>query len=101
MPKTVATTADPESEEVELLFPSMTRSRMQELGLGNGDFRELGMEMKPTLIPVNKLQNWFKGFKIESIDLWVEGAVKSGNLTRLVVSVDGKAGCKVVFKPKA
>jgi hypothetical protein len=49
---------------------------------------------------VGDLKKWFKGYKVESIKLIIEGAVKDGNLTKLFVSFEGKGGCKITLKPE-
>ena len=50
-------------------------------------------------ISVDELLGWFKDFKIDSIELWIEGAWKSGNRTELFLSIEGKTGAKVTLKP--
>src|SRR5207244_7396907 len=50
-------------------------------------------------ISVDELLDWFKDFKIDSIELWIEGAWKSGNRTELFLSIEGKTGAKVTLKP--
>ncbi|SRR5713226_8628418 len=50
-------------------------------------------------ISVDELLDWFKDFKIDSIELWIEGAWKTGNRTELFLSVEGKTGAKVTLKP--
>jgi len=39
-------------------------------------------------------------FKIEKIEVWIQGAIESGNLVKLFVSVKADAGVKVILKPK-
>src|SRR5207245_2874433 len=50
-------------------------------------------------ISVDELLDWFKDFKIDSIEPWIEGAWKSGNRTELFLSIEGKTGAKVTLKP--
>jgi phosphatidylserine/phosphatidylglycerophosphate/cardiolipin synthase-like enzyme len=50
-------------------------------------------------ISVTELLDWFKDFKIDSIELWIEGAWKTGNRTELFLSLEGKTGAKVTIKP--
>jgi hypothetical protein len=47
---------------------------------------------------VSDLKKWFKGYKIETIELNIEGAIKDGNITKLFVSFEGKGGCKITLK---
>ena len=46
------------------------------------------------------LKKWFKGYRVESIELNIEGAIKDGNITKLFVSFEGKDGCKIILKPE-
>src|SRR2546428_5971258 len=50
-------------------------------------------------ISVDELLDWFKDFKVDSIELWIEGAWKSGNRTELFLSLEGKTGAKVTLRP--
>jgi phosphatidylserine/phosphatidylglycerophosphate/cardiolipin synthase-like enzyme len=50
-------------------------------------------------ISVEELLDWFKDFKVDSIELWIEGAWKTGNRTELFLSIEGKTGAKVTLKP--
>ena len=51
-------------------------------------------------IKLDELLKWFKSYKVDSIELSIEGTVKSGVITNLIVSAEGKGGMKVVLKPK-
>jgi len=50
-------------------------------------------------ISVDDLLDWFRDFKVESIELWIEGAWKTGNRTELFLSIEGKTGAKVTLRP--
>ncbi len=50
-------------------------------------------------VKLDEVLAWFKGFKIDSVDLWVEGVAKSGKVTELFLSLGGTAGLKVTLKP--
>ncbi len=41
-----------------------------------------------------------KGFKVDTIEVWIEGIVKSEGILQLVVSAEGKSGIKIVLKPE-
>ena len=50
------------------------------------------------------LTEFIKGFqlkdlKVAQIELWVEGMVESGKLTKLVVSAQGSGGMKIILVP--
>lgn len=89
------TTSSIESEdEVSLSF--LPSPRVEE-GLQKVGLREDLMEF---VTKVSDLKKWFKGYKVESIELNIEGAIKDGNITKLFVSFEGKGGCKIVLKPE-
>ncbi len=43
-------------------------------------------------IELNELVKWFKSFKIDSIELSVEGTAKTGTIPSLFISAEGKGG---------
>ena len=40
-----------------------------------------------------------KDYKVDQIELWVEGVVESGSVTKLVLSVQGSGGMRIILKP--
>jgi hypothetical protein len=54
--------------------------------------QQLGIkdELKKFTIRIDDLKKWFSGYKIESLELYIEGIVKDGNITKLFVSFEGK-----------
>jgi len=50
-------------------------------------------------LKLDELLDWFKDLNVDSIELWIEGAWKSGNRTELFLSLEGKTGAKVTLKP--
>jgi hypothetical protein len=89
------TTSSTEGEnEVSLSF--LPSPRVEE-GLQKVGLMEDLMEF---VTKVGDLKKWFKGYKVESIELNIEGAIKDGNITKLFVSFEGKGGCKIVLKPE-
>lgn len=56
--------------------------------------------VKKAAVELDELLDWFKSYKVESIELSIEGSVKSGGITNLIVSAEGKGGMKVILKPK-
>jgi hypothetical protein len=83
-----------DNEEVSLSFLPSPRV---EQGLQKVGVREDLMEF---VTKVSDLKKWFKGYKVETIELTIEGAVKDGNITKLFVSFEGKGGCKITLKPE-
>jgi phosphatidylserine/phosphatidylglycerophosphate/cardiolipin synthase-like enzyme len=51
-------------------------------------------------VRIDELLDWFKTLKIDSIELWIEGARTAGNKTELFLSTEGKTGAKITLKPR-
>lgn len=88
------TTSTDNEDEVSLSF--LPSPRVEE-GLQKVGIREDLMEF---VTKVGDLKKWFKGYKVESIELNIEGAIKDGNITKLFVSFEGRGGCKIILKPE-
>jgi len=43
-------------------------------------------------VRIEELLEWFKTLKVDSIELWIEGARTRGNKTELFLSTEGKTG---------
>ena len=56
-------------------------------------------ELMEFIARVEDLKKWFKGYKVGTIELYIEGAVNEGNVTKLFLSFEGKGGYKVILKP--
>lgn len=56
---------------------------------------------KSLRLRLEELLDWFKDLHVDSIDLWIEGAYRSGNRTELFLSVEGKTGAKITIRPFA
>ena len=41
-----------------------------------------------------------EGYKIEQLEIWVEGVASTGGITKLVISLEGKGGIKIVMRPQ-
>src|ERR1700751_4504738 len=54
---------------------------------------------KSLRLRLDELLDWFKDLNVDSIDLWIEGAFKSGNRTELFLSVEGRTGAKITLRP--
>jgi hypothetical protein len=92
--KTTTSATTNSEDEVSLSF--LPSPRVQD-GLEKVGYREDLMEF---VTKVGDLKKWFKGYKVESIELNIEGAVKDGNITKLFVSFEGRGGCKIILKPE-
>ena len=88
-------------DEVKLMLPEV------ENGNHRSDHEFLIMKKfdgKQTYV-ATKLSNFVKpfrraGYRVEQIELWVEGIAESDGVTKLFVSFDGWGGCKVILKPR-
>ena len=54
---------------------------------------------KSLRLRLDELLDWFKGLNVDSIELWIEGAYRSGNRTELFLSLEGKTGAKLTLRP--
>src|SRR3989442_12701719 len=50
-------------------------------------------------VRLDELLDWFKALRVDSIELWIEGAKTSGKNTELFLSTEGKTGAKIPLKP--
>jgi len=50
-------------------------------------------------VRLDELLDWFKPLKIDSIELWIEGARTARGKTELFLSTEGKTGAKITLKP--
>jgi len=50
-------------------------------------------------VRLDEILDWFKALKVDSIELWIEGAKTSGKNTELFLSTEGKTGAKITLKP--
>ena len=81
-----------DNEDIELVFPKKgVEEGLQEAGI----IDELVEKIK-----LDKLIEKFKGYKIDSIELNINGVAKSSGITSLIVSFEGSGGCKIILKPR-
>ncbi|HKI76044.1 MAG TPA: hypothetical protein VKA28_02475 [Candidatus Bathyarchaeia archaeon] len=65
-----------------------------------GDFQAAGLpSTKEFIASLKEIQDWFTGFHVEEIELSIGFGAKDGLVTKLFVSFEGKAGCKIILKP--
>jgi phosphatidylserine/phosphatidylglycerophosphate/cardiolipin synthase-like enzyme len=50
-------------------------------------------------VRLDELLDWFKTLRVDSIELWIEGARTSRGKTELFLSTEGKTGAKITLKP--
>jgi len=39
-------------------------------------------------------------YKVDQIELWIQGRTESGGVTKLFISLEGNGGCKVILRPR-
>lgn len=79
-----------QDEDVVLVFRPPENPAAQMAGIT--PFKSLRLKL-------DELLDWFKDLNLDSIDLWIEGAWKSGNRTELFLSVEGRTGAKITLRP--
>ena len=82
----------PAEGRVVLLFGNPEPERVRAFGLP--------ATVKTAPVVIDELLKWFQSYKVDSIELSIEGSFKTGGITNLIVSAEGKGGMKVVLKPK-
>ncbi len=60
---------------------------------GKNEYLEMGLSQF-----VKELES--QDYKVDQIELWVEGRAESGGVTRLFISTEGQKGYKVILKPR-
>ena len=91
--------------EVRLMFPKIevTEDRTEEgktwtvffkkEQYGKNQYIEMGLSQF-----VKELES--QDYKVDQIELWVEGRTESGGITRLFISTEGERGYKVILRPR-
>src|SRR5713226_8023932 len=80
-----------EEDEIELVFRPPENPAAQVA---------VATPFKGHRVRLGELLDWFKTLKVDSIELWIEGARTSGNKTELFLSTEGKTGAKITLKPR-
>ena len=60
---------------------------------GKNQYLEMGLSQF-----IKELES--QDYKVDQIELWVEGRTESGGITRLFISMEGKRGFKVILRPR-
>lgn len=91
--------------EVRLMFPKIEvaeeRSAEEKSWIvffkkeqyGKNQYLEIGLSQF-----VKELES--QDYKVDQIELWVEGRTESGGITRLFISMEGERGYKVILRPR-
>src|SRR5438309_4596788 len=78
------------TDDVVLVFRPPENPAAQKAGIT--PFKSLRLKL-------DELLDWFKGLNVDSIELWIEGAYRTGNRTELFLSLEGKTGAKLTLRP--
>jgi hypothetical protein len=82
---------DAQRADVQIVFKKPEPSMIEPAELG---------QMEATVAKLSEVVNWFKGYKVDSIELDIEASGKIGSIPSLFLSAEGKGGMKVILKPK-
>ncbi len=87
-------------EEIVLLFPKYEQGKSAE-GKAVYSLAKKGEQQEYSEEKLMKFVQKFegKGYRIEQIELWVEGKAESGGVTKFLVSVEGGGGIKIILRP--
>lgn len=79
-----------EGEEVRFVFPKP----------GTGGFQKVKNEKVADLsVTIEDIVNYFKKYRVDSIELYIEGGFKTGGIVNFFLSAEAKGSCKVTLKP--
>jgi hypothetical protein len=85
--------------EIKLLFPKFQQDKSTQGKLvyslakedDKQEYSEEGLKQF-----VEKFEN--RGYRVEQIELWVEGKAESGGITKFIVSAEAGGGIKIVLR---
>lgn len=80
-------------KKIELVFPKID-AETQQIFLSPKD------TMKNFVATVDDIKDWFESYDIESIELWISGAVQTQGVLKLILSASGQGGVLITLKPK-
>jgi hypothetical protein len=80
-------------KKIELVFPKID-AKSQQAFLSPKD------TMKNFVTTVEDIRYWFGSYDIESIELWISGAVQTQGVLKLILSASGEGGVMITLKPK-
>lgn len=81
------------SKKIELVFPGTSLENESEF------IRELpgGKILKQCTASLDDITKWFGGYQVNSIELWINGAIQTEKIIRLGVSSKGEGGLKLTL----
>jgi hypothetical protein len=78
-------------KKIELVFPDIDNSEQAFI---------VQNTVKGFATTVEEIQNWFNQYDVDSIQLWISGAIQTGGVLKLIISASGQGGVLVTLKPK-
>ncbi len=87
-------------EEIVLLFPKYEQDKSSQ-AMAVYSLAKKGEQQEYSEEGLRKFVQKFEGqgYKIDQIELWVEGKAESGGVTKFIVSMGGGGGIKIILKP--
>ncbi|NQX68505.1 hypothetical protein HQN90_20475 [Paenibacillus alba] len=87
-----------EKENVVIMVPLIENQQEQAFTPSSGATQALLGAVPLTMEQIGGLIEGFPKFSLDTIELHVKGAAKTGGITQLVVGLSGEAGIKLVLK---
>lgn len=56
--------------------------------------------VKGFAVTIDEIKNWFENYDVDSIQLWISGAVEAGGVLKLFLSAHGEGGVTITLRPK-
>ena len=86
----------PEEQDIQLLFSS------EGLPEESGYVSKGGVvdRFKGFATGIDQITEWFHKYKVDSVELWISGAVETNGVLKLLVSAKGEGGMKITLTPK-
>jgi hypothetical protein len=84
------------NKKIELVFPESdfeVEGKWVKKGPG-------GKMLNQFAASIDDISSWFTQYQVESIELWISGAVETEGIIKLAVSAKGEGGLKLTLKPK-
>ncbi len=80
-------------KKIEIVFPKISKSVQHGIAIDKVP--------KSFVTTVEEIKDWFSLYDIDSIQVWIGGAVQTGGILKLILNASGQGGIAVTLKPKA
>ena len=90
-------------DDIKLMLPEVETKKQQAYSPSEiMVFKKIDGKQSYSEIELSKFVKPFEqeGYKVDQIELWLEGIAETGGITKLFVSFEGKGGCKIILKPR-